>query len=129
MQTRRVLVRSECIGAGTGPFATTAKVAVEDSNGPIKLKREEQIAILFLTAFQTIESDYQNRAKRGCTLDQLVAGPVAADGSPIDRLEFDPKVDPNYAYTLTASGMAWEARAHAKKPACWDSAFCPNAFQ
>jgi hypothetical protein len=107
---------------GTGPFATTAKVAVEDSNGPVALKREEQIAILFLTAIQYIESDCIRRAKRACTLDQLLAGPAAADGSRIDRLKFDPKTDPNYAYTLAASGMGWEAHANAKKSGL--SGFC-----
>jgi hypothetical protein len=100
---------------GAGPFATTAKVEVEDSNGPIALKREEQIAIMFLTAIQNIENNCQLRANRACTLDQLLAGPVAADGSHIDRLKFDPKTDPNYTYTLAASGMAWEAHANAKK--------------
>jgi hypothetical protein len=101
---------------GTGPFATTAKVEVEDAGGPVALKREEQIAIMFLTAIQYIESDCQRRANRSCTLDQLLAGPIAADGSHIDHLKFDPKNDPNYNYTLAASGMAWEAHANAKKP-------------
>jgi hypothetical protein len=49
-------------------------------------------------------------------LDQLLAGPIAADGSHIDHLKFNPKTDPNYTYTLAASGMAWEAHANAKKP-------------
>jgi hypothetical protein len=101
---------------GTGPFATTAKVEVEDSSGPVALRREEQIAIMFLTAIQYIESDCQRRANRACTLDQLLAGPIAADGSHIDHLKFDPKKDINYTYTLAASGMAWEAHANAKKP-------------
>jgi hypothetical protein len=102
--------------SGTGPFATTAKISVEDSNGPVPLKREEQIAIMFLSAFQMIENDCQYHAKHACTLDQLLAGPVAADGTHIDRLKFDPKSDPNYTYTVAASGLAWEAHATAKKP-------------
>jgi hypothetical protein len=109
-------VISSAATPGTGPFATTAKVAVEDNSGPIALKREEQIALMFLTAIQNIERDCQSRAKRACTLDQLLAGPSGADGSHIDRLKFDPKTDPNYTYTLLASGMAWEAHANAKRP-------------
>jgi hypothetical protein len=116
---------------GTGPFATTAKVEVEDSSGPIKLKREEQIAIMFLTAIQSIESDCQNRAKRACTLAEILAGPIGADGSHLTRLKFDPKADANYTYTLAAAGMAWEAHATAKKPGllgfCFFSRSFPNA--
>jgi hypothetical protein len=113
---------------GTGPFATTAKVAVEDSDGPVKLKREEQIAILFLTAIQEIESDCQYRAKRACTLDQMLAGTVAANGSRLGRLKFDPKTDPNYTYTVAASGLAWEAHATAKKPGLLGFYFFSRSF-
>ncbi|HXP87485.1 MAG TPA: LamG domain-containing protein [Bryobacteraceae bacterium] len=84
------------VSATTGQFPTTAKVEVDDSNGPLKLKREEQIAILFLTAIQSIESDCQNRANRACTMAELAAGPVAANGARIDHLKFDPKTDPRY---------------------------------
>src|SRR5579862_7083931 len=103
-------------GKSTGPFATIAKVAVEDENGPVKLKREEQIAIMFLTAIQSIQGNCQRDAGHACTLDQLVAGPVAEDGSHLDKLKFDPKVDPNYTYTLVTSGKAWEAHANRTKP-------------
>jgi hypothetical protein len=91
--------------APSGPFATTAKVEVADENGKVALKREEQIAILFLAAIQMIEGDCQMNAKRACALDQVLG-----------RLKFDPKVDPNYTYTLAASGLAWEAHANAKRP-------------
>jgi hypothetical protein len=101
---------------GTGPFATIAKVAVEDDNGPVKLKREEQIAIMFLAAIQRIEGNCQREAGHACTLDQLLTGPVGEDGSHLDKLKFDPKVDPNYTYTLEASGKDWEAHANGKKP-------------
>jgi hypothetical protein len=114
--------------AGTGPFATTAKVEVEDNSGPIALKREEQIAIMFLTAIQNIESDCQNRAKRACTMDQLLAGPVTADGAHLDRLKFDPKADPNYTYTVGAVGTAWEAHATAKKPGLLGFYFMSRSF-
>ena len=102
---------------GSGPFATTAKVEVEDAGGPVPLKREEQIAIMFLTAMQNIESDCQMHVKRTCSLDEMLAGPVAADGWHINRLKFDPRsTDPNYTYVVGASGQAWEAHANAKKP-------------
>lgn len=91
--------------AGRGAFATIAKVEAWDSSGPIQLKREEQIALMFLTAIQEIESDCQGQRKTACTYDQVVG-----------RLRFDPKADPNYTYTLAASGMAWEAHATAKRP-------------
>ncbi len=91
--------------AGRGPLATTAEVEAWDSSGPIKLKPEEQIALMFLTAIQEIESDCQSQRKGACTYDQVVG-----------RMRFDPKADPNYTYTLAASGMAWEAHATAKRP-------------
>jgi hypothetical protein len=71
----------------------------------IKLKREEQIALMFLTAIQQIESDCQSRQKTACGWDQVLG-----------RLKFDPRTDPGYTYTLGASGVAWEAHANAKKP-------------
>jgi hypothetical protein len=109
---------------GTGPFATTAKVDAEDANGPIKLKREEQIAIMFLGAMEEIEHDCQLSGQRVCTLDELLTGPTIG-GRRLSHLKFNPKVDPNYTYTLAASGMAWEAHANPKKPGlagfCWMS--------
>ena len=102
--------------APSGPFATSAKVAVADSNGPINLKREEQIALMFLTAMQQIEGECQRTLNRACTLDQIVSGAVPENGARLGRLKFNPQTDPNYAYTLAASGMAWEAHANARKP-------------
>lgn len=100
----------------TGPFATTAVVTAEDSSGPIALKREEQIALMFLTSIQNLELNCQLRAKMACTMEQLIAGAKASDGSKIGRLKFDPAIDPNYTYTLATSGTAWEARANPKVP-------------
>jgi hypothetical protein len=65
---------------------------------------------------QLIESDCQNRAKHACSMDELVSGAAAPDGSRLAHLKFDPRTDPNYTYTLDASGLAWEAHATAKKP-------------
>jgi len=99
-----------------GPLATPGRVSAWDSSGPIKLKRGEQIAILFLAAFEKIEGDCQSRLKHTCTLQQLVAGPLDAGGSLLGRLKFDPASDPNFSYTLVASGMKWEAHADARMP-------------
>ena len=61
----------------------------------------------------------------------MLAGPVGADGFRIYHLKFDPRKDPNYTYTVAASGTAWEAHANAKKPGligfCWMSRSFPNA--
>ncbi len=91
--------------ASAGAFATTAKVTAGDANGALNLKREEQIAMMFLSAFQQIEYDCQSSpAKNACNMDQVQS-----------RLKFDPKQDPNYTYVLSALGAAWEARATPKK--------------
>jgi hypothetical protein len=102
---------------GTGTFATAAKVEAEDDNGPIALKREEKIALMFLTAIQELEYDCQNRAKKACNMDQLLSG-TFPDGSHGGRFKFDPRTDPNYTYVLAAStsSAAWEAHANPKKP-------------
>jgi hypothetical protein len=100
----------------TGPFATTAKIDMEDNKGKVVLKREEQIAYMFLSAIEVIEHECQLDLQRGCTLDQMLSGSYPA-GSHIEHLKFDPsKSDPNYTYTVAVGGMAWEAHANAKKP-------------
>jgi len=114
--------------ASNGLFPTDAKVEVEDSDGPVRLKREEQIALLFLTTIQQIQSDCQYHAKRACSFDQLLTGGSAADGAHLDRLKFDPRTDPNYTYTVAANGLAWEARATAKKPGLLGFYFFSRSF-
>jgi hypothetical protein len=110
---------------GTGPFATKAKVEVEDGKGPVQLRREEQIAYMFLSAIEIIEHDCQLTLEHVCPLDQLLSGSFPK-GTHIEHLKFDPnKVDPNYTYTLAASGMAWEAHANPKKPGL--KGFCSMA--
>jgi hypothetical protein len=106
----------------TGPFATKAKVEADDASGHLKLKREEQIALMFLSAIEQIEHDCQLTLQRACTFNELLGG-IAIDRR-TDKLKFDPnKTDPNYTYTLTSGGMAWEAHANPKKPGltgfCW----------
>jgi hypothetical protein len=106
-------------GANTpasGPFATKATVEIEDRKGLVKLKRDEQIAYMFLSAIEIIEHNCQLTLQHVCPLDQILSGSYPG-GSHIERLKFDPnKTDPNYTYTLAANGMAWEAHANAKKP-------------
>ena len=99
---------------GAGAFPMTAKVEVGENDGNmIPLKREEQIAILFLTAIQEIETECMSgSAKRACSLDQL----MTSDVSHSEHLKFDPKTDPNYIYTVAVNGTAWEANATPKTP-------------
>jgi len=100
----------------TGPFATKAKVEIEDANGPVQLKREEQIAYIFLSAIENIEHECQLTLQHVCSFSQILSG-SDSHGGQIEHLKFDPnKTDPNYVYTLAASGMAWEAHANPKKP-------------
>ncbi len=84
--------------------------------GPVQLKREEQIAYMFLSAIEEIEHECQLDLQHACPLDQLLSGTYPKRGG-IEHLKFDPnKADPNYTYTLAVNGMAWEAHATAKKP-------------
>ena len=100
----------------TGPFATTAKVEIEDSNGKVQLKREEQIAYIFLSGIEIIEHNCQLTLQHTCPMDQILSGSYPK-GAIIEHLKFDPnKTDPNYTYTLATGGMAWEAHANPKKP-------------
>jgi hypothetical protein len=105
---------SRSTAPGSGALPTTAKVEVGENTGNmIPLKREEQIAILFLTAIQQIETECMSgSAKRACSMDQI----MTSDASHPEHLKFDPKTDPNYTYTLAVNGTAWEARATPKKP-------------
>ncbi len=100
----------------TGPFATKAKIEIEDAKGPIQLKREEQIAYLFLSSIELIERNCQLTLQHACPLAQMLAGSYPA-GTHIEHLKFDPnKTDPNYVYTLAVNGMVWEAHANPQKP-------------
>jgi hypothetical protein len=105
---------SRSTAPGSVAFPTTAKVEVEENTGTmLPLKREEQIAILFLSAIQQIETECMSgSAKRACSMQQI----MVSDASHPEHLKFDPKTDPNYSYTLAVNGTAWEAHATAKKP-------------
>jgi hypothetical protein len=97
---------------GTGPFATQAKVDMEDSHGPLQLKREEQIAVMFLTAIENINRNCLMHAQRACTMTELMKGSAAS----VEHLKYNPGVDPNYTYAFASGGMAWQALAIPKKP-------------
>jgi hypothetical protein len=103
--------------SNTGPFATKATVEVEDDSGKVQLKREEEIAYMFLSSIEVIEHNCQLTLQHVCPLNQILAGSYPPAGKNIEHLKFDPnKTDPNYTYTLAANGMAWEAHANPKKP-------------
>jgi len=105
---------SRSTAPGSGAFPTMAKVEVGENNGnTIPLKREEQVAVLFLSAIQAIETECMSgSAPHACSMDQI----MTSDASHPQHLKFDPKTDPNYSYTLAVNGTAWEAHATAKKP-------------
>ena len=112
---------------------TSAKVEVEDEHGKVALKRPEQIAVMFLTAIQSIEGDCQRHVGEACTMQQMVNGPPAKDKWHVKKLKYDPAVDENYTYTVTATGQKWEARADPRKPGLggflWTAkGFSPDAF-
>jgi hypothetical protein len=110
----------------TGPFATTAKIEIEDHKGPVHLKREEQIPFLFMGAIETIERECQLTVQHACTLNQLLTGSYGPNARGIDHLKFDPnKTDPNYTYTLAINGMVWEAHANPKRAGL--TGFCAMA--
>ena len=109
----------------TGPFATNAKIDIADAKGPVQLKRDEQIAYMFLSAIEIIEHECQLTLQHVCPMDQILSGSYP-NGAVIEHLKFDPsKTDPNYAYTLGTNGMAWEAHANPKKPGL--KGFCSMA--
>jgi len=91
-------------------------VEIEDAKGPVQLKRDEQIAYMFLSAIEEIEHQCQLTLQHTCPLDQLLPGTYPR-GIKVEHLKFDPnKSDSNYTYTLAVNGMAWEAHATSKKP-------------
>jgi hypothetical protein len=102
----------------TGPFATKATVDLEEVNGAkIQLKREEQIAYMFMSAFQVIELNCQLTLKKACSLNQMITASYPPEGKSIEHLKIDPnKTDPNYTYTVATNGTVWEAHANPKKP-------------
>lgn len=92
-------------------ITTQAKIEIKDQQGAeIKLKQEEQIAIMFLEAISSLEDDCRDHLQRPCPLDELVKGAKAPDWK-IGKLKFDPAKDANYRYAITITGDSWVAKA------------------
>ena len=100
-----------------GPFATKAKVELKtEEDTVIPLKREEQIALMFVLAIDSLEFDCELNAAEPCTLKALIRGPKPKAYYPVGKLKFDPKTtDPNYTYKVDA-GRPWEVWANPRKP-------------
>ncbi|MBE3071354.1 MAG: hypothetical protein IMZ67_00130 [Acidobacteria bacterium] len=99
------------------PSATAARVEVKASGKVIPLKREEQIAFMFVDAIKSMEDDCGRSAAEPCTLEALVRGPKAKDSFGVGKLKFDPNAtDVNYTYKITLDGNNWEIWADPRKP-------------
>jgi hypothetical protein len=115
--------------AATGAFATKATVEVDDASGKIPLKREEQIAFMFVDAIKHVEAEC-GRNGGPCTVAQMVAGPKAtAGGMTPSKLKYDPSTDPNYTYKLTINGSNWELWAIPKKAGLGGFYVAPGMMQ
>lgn len=101
-----------------GPFATKAKVEVKTGDTVIPLKREEQIAFMFVTAINSLEDDCQRHAAEPCTLEALIRRPKPQDPDwPVGKLKFDPNAsDPNYTYKVVLEDRKWQVWADPRKP-------------
>jgi WSC domain-containing protein len=100
-----------------GPFATQAKVTVKWQGAVIPLKREEQIAFMFVQAINSMEDSCGRHAAEPCTLDALIRGPKSKDKWPLEKLKFDPNsTDPNYSYKVALEGDRWQVWANPRKP-------------
>jgi hypothetical protein len=95
--------------ATTGPLATKATVEIKDATGIIPLKREEQIAFIFVAAIKQLEGECGRDAGGPCTIAQLVAGPKPTGSNKVEKLKFDPTTtDPNFTYKLKIDAPNWE---------------------
>lgn len=100
-----------------GPLATQAKVTVKSQGAIIPLKREEQIAFMFVQAIISLEDDCGRHAAEPCTLDTLIRGAKSKDNWPVGKLKFDPNgADPNYSYKVALDGNRWQVWANPRKP-------------
>jgi len=101
-----------------GPFATKAKVEVKTEDTVIPLKREEQIAFMFISAINSLEDDCGRSAAEPCTLAALIRRPKAKNPDwPVGKLKFDPNAtDPNYTYKVVLEERKWQVWANPRKP-------------
>ncbi len=104
----------------TGPFGTTGKAVIKTQDGKvIPLKREEQIAFMFVSAINDLEHNCDfGAATEPCTLEALIRGPKSKHASsPIGKLKFDPNAtDPNYTYKVVLEDGEWKIWANPRKP-------------
>jgi hypothetical protein len=101
------------------PLATTGKAAIKTQDGTvIPLKREEQIALMFIAAIDELENNCRTNAAEPCTLAVLIRGPQPKDpGRPVGKLKFDPNAtDPNYTYKVVLNDFDWTIWANPRKP-------------
>ncbi len=88
------------------PSGTHVSAEYEDGTW-VKLKPEEQVALIFVKDIIHMEEDYLScYTDKPCSLDELIKG-VKREGGirlPI-RLSRDPNQDPNYRYTVTKPGF------------------------
>ena len=102
--------------AAASPAATIAKVEVKSDQGVIPLKREEQIAFMFVDAINNLLDDCSRSSAEPCTLAALVRGPKAKDDFGVGKLKYDPNAtDPNYTYKVALNGSDWEIWANPRK--------------
>ena len=101
-----------------GPFATKAKVEVKTEDTVIPLKREEQIAFMFVSAINSLEDDCGRHAAEPCTLEALIRGPKPKEADwPVGKLKFDPTpTDANYTYRVVLEDRKWQVWANPRKP-------------
>ncbi|MGB8096027.1 MAG: hypothetical protein WCF17_02655, partial [Terracidiphilus sp.] len=99
----------------SGPITTHAEVSVKNMQDvTIPLKPEEKIAVMFIEAFGSLETECDNFFNRRCSLAELVAGPKSPKWK-TGRLKYDPARDPNYKYTVTITGTGWTASANPQR--------------
>jgi hypothetical protein len=115
--------------AATGAFATKATVEVDDASGKIPLKREEQIAFMFVDAIKHVEAECGRNAGGPCTIAQMVAGPKPTGNFTVSKLKYDPSTDPNFTYKLTINGSNWELWVIPKKAGLGGFYVAPGMMQ
>ncbi len=98
-----------------GPITTHAVVVVKDMQDvQIPLKPEEKVAVMFLEAIGSLETECDNFFNRRCSLAELVAGAKSPKWK-TGKLKYDPARDPNYKYTVTIAGFGWTASANPQR--------------
>jgi hypothetical protein len=80
----------------------------------IPLKQEEKVAVMFMEAIGSLETECDLHLNRKCSLAELVGGPRSPNWK-IGKLKYDPARDPNYKYTVTITGTGWVASANPRR--------------